>query len=121
MMAARLLIVDDEASIRTICERTLIGPGREVATVSSGEEALGRLSEGWDIIDCVQNDVREFINTAAAKGNTDILRDVSLGRDLRSDQADDAAYLHQVGLLDGWPASYQLTISGRDFLDYQSQ
>lgn len=46
----RILIVDDEASIRRLCERVLSAAGHEVRTCGSGEEALPLLGEGWDLL-----------------------------------------------------------------------
>ncbi len=46
----KILIVDDEAPIRAICERTFRGSGHLVSTSATGDEAIGRLDENWDII-----------------------------------------------------------------------
>jgi class 3 adenylate cyclase len=46
----KILIVDDEAGIREVCGRALRAEGHEVSYCVSGEEALGRLSEPWDLI-----------------------------------------------------------------------
>ncbi len=46
----KILVVDDEAPIRKICERALGGNGYSVSTSASGQEALTRLGEQWDII-----------------------------------------------------------------------
>ena len=69
----RILIVDDEAGIRQVCERALRRAGHEVGSCGSGEDALGRLSEAWDL---VVSDVRlngevdghEVIRRARAAG-----------------------------------------------------
>ena len=44
MERARVLIVDDDASIRETLELHFRGAGHEVATASSAEEALARLA-----------------------------------------------------------------------------
>ncbi|MBI3507552.1 MAG: response regulator [Proteobacteria bacterium] len=46
----RILVVDDESQIRTLCERGLKKAGYEVRLCSDGEEALAALSEDWDIV-----------------------------------------------------------------------
>ena len=46
----RILIVDDEVQVREICERAFRHAGYECATAASGDEAVPRLSEGWDIV-----------------------------------------------------------------------
>ena len=46
----RILAVDDEAPIRDICERTLRGAGHMASSAASGDEAIGRLHENWDMI-----------------------------------------------------------------------
>jgi two-component system, NtrC family, response regulator AtoC len=44
-MAAKILIVDDEESIRLSLEETLKGGGNEIITAENGEEALERIAE----------------------------------------------------------------------------
>lgn len=46
----RILIVDDEPGIREVCGRALRAAGHEVSGSASGEEALQRLGEPWDLI-----------------------------------------------------------------------
>ena len=46
----RILVVDDEPSIRDVCERLLRRAGHQTVSAASGAEALPRLSEGWDIV-----------------------------------------------------------------------
>lgn len=46
----RILIVDDESGIRDVCGRALRAEGHEVADCDSGEAALARLREHWDLI-----------------------------------------------------------------------
>ncbi len=49
--AARLLVVDDEPSVRSSLREILEHEGHEVVTAASGEEALSKLSEGsFDLI-----------------------------------------------------------------------
>lgn len=52
----RILVVDDEASIRDLCARVLQRAGFEVAVASSGEEAVGRLQA--EAFDAVISDIR---------------------------------------------------------------
>ncbi len=46
----KILVVDDEAGIREICRRALTAEGHEVVSCCSGDEALPRLGEGWDLV-----------------------------------------------------------------------
>jgi class 3 adenylate cyclase len=47
----RILVVDDEAGIRAVCERALRSAGHEVECCDSGEQALTRLDDGcWDLV-----------------------------------------------------------------------
>lgn len=46
----RILIVDDEPGIREVCARALRSEGHEVSDCESGERALPRLTEHWDLI-----------------------------------------------------------------------
>jgi adenylate cyclase len=70
----RILVVDDEAGIRQVCERALRSQGHQVECCASGEEALPRLAEPWDL---VLSDVRiggkvdghELARRAAAEGS----------------------------------------------------
>ena len=74
----RILIVDDEAPIRDICERAFRQAGYECASAESGEAAVPRLSEGWDI---VLTDLTmpgsvngtELLRRARASGNADVI------------------------------------------------
>jgi len=54
--AKRILVVDDEASIRDLCARVLQRAGFDVAVASSGEEAVGRLQA--EAFDGVVSDIR---------------------------------------------------------------
>jgi len=54
--AKRILVVDDEASIRDLCARVLQRGGFEVAVASSGEEAVSRLHT--EAFDAVVSDIR---------------------------------------------------------------
>jgi adenylate cyclase len=73
----KILIVDDEAGIRKICERALTQAGHRVATCASGAEALPRLGEDWDLIvtDLTMPggiDGNELVRRARAAGRADI-------------------------------------------------
>lgn len=46
----RILIVDDDARVRSICGRFLSATGHEIAEAASGDEAAGRLQEQFDIV-----------------------------------------------------------------------
>jgi len=41
----RVLVVDDEESVRNLLQRTLAGVGYNVVTVANGEEALDKVSQ----------------------------------------------------------------------------
>src|SRR5690242_11465884 len=45
MKDPQILIVDDEAGIRDVCQRTLQAEGYAAETAASGDEALARLEE----------------------------------------------------------------------------
>lgn len=70
----RILVVDDEAGIRKVCERALRSAGHEVECCDSGEQALSRLDDAWDL---VLSDIRmggavdghEVARRAAAEGS----------------------------------------------------
>lgn len=46
----KILVVDDESSIRDVCNQALGLAGYEVATAASGEDAVRILDRGWDIV-----------------------------------------------------------------------
>ena len=46
----KILVVDDEAGVRELCDQVLSAAGYGVTTVVSGEEAVPRLGENWDIV-----------------------------------------------------------------------
>lgn len=52
----RILVVDDEASIRDLCARVLQRAGFAVVTAGGGEEAVDRLRE--ETFDAVISDIR---------------------------------------------------------------
>lgn len=52
----RILVVDDEASIRELCARVLARAGYDVAIAGSGEEAVTRLQ--GEPFDAVVSDIR---------------------------------------------------------------
>jgi DNA-binding response OmpR family regulator len=50
-MAKRILIVDDDLSVRTLFSETLTSEGFEVSTAADGEQGLARLIEGgFDLV-----------------------------------------------------------------------
>jgi CheY-like chemotaxis protein len=55
--AGRILLVEDEASIRDVAARVLKGRGYEVLEASDGLEALGSVDEGTTKIDLLITDV----------------------------------------------------------------
>lgn len=56
MKTKRVLIIDDEASIRDLCARVLTRAGFTVATADNGDEGVRRLEEGP--FDLVISDIR---------------------------------------------------------------
>lgn len=54
--SVRILIVDDEASIRDLCARVLLRAGFAVVTAGGGEEAVDRLRA--ETFDAVISDIR---------------------------------------------------------------
>jgi two-component system cell cycle sensor histidine kinase/response regulator CckA len=56
-MKATVLVVDDEASMRRLAERTLRAAGYEVLTAPGGRDALRRLEGGGGEIDLLLSDV----------------------------------------------------------------
>lgn len=74
----KVLVVDDEADIRDICRQTLSFAGHHVSTEASGEEAVKRLGEGWDIVitDIVMPgsvNGNELVRRIRASGSADVL------------------------------------------------
>ncbi len=53
---ARILVIDDEASIRDLCARVLARAGFEVTSAGSGEEGLALLSQ--EPVDLIVTDIR---------------------------------------------------------------
>jgi DNA-binding response OmpR family regulator len=53
---ARILVIDDEASIRDLCARVLARAGFVVTTASSGEDGLAQLAR--EPVDLVVTDIR---------------------------------------------------------------
>ncbi len=73
----KILIVDDEPGIREVCSRALRAEGHEVSSCQSGEEAVTRLAERWDLIvtDLTMPgrvDGNELVRRARACGGTPI-------------------------------------------------
>ena len=54
--AARILVIDDEASIRDLCARVLTRAGFQVASAGSGEEGLAHLAR--EPVDLIVTDIR---------------------------------------------------------------
>ncbi len=74
----KILVVDDEAALRDVCSQALSRAGYDVSTVASGEEAVPRLVEGWDIILTDLSmpgaiDGNELVRRARAIGHADVL------------------------------------------------
>lgn len=46
----RILVVDDDPEIRSLCVTVLKETGHQVEGVESGEQALAKLSSGWDLL-----------------------------------------------------------------------
>ena len=74
----KILVVDDEEAIRDLCSQVLTSAGHEVATADSGEAAVPRLGEGWDIVvtDLMMPgavDGNDLIRRVRAIGNADVL------------------------------------------------
>ncbi len=74
----KILVVDDEAGVREVCSQILGHAGYEVSTVASGEEAIPRLGEGWDIILTDVSmpgvvDGNELVRRARELGSADVL------------------------------------------------
>lgn len=59
----KILVVDDEADIRDICRQTLSFAGHHVSTAESGEEAVQRLGEDWDIV------ITDLVMPGSVNGN----------------------------------------------------
>ena len=73
-----ILVIDDEEIIRDLCRQLLEHAGYQVSSAASGEEALGRLHEPWDIVltDLAMPgtlDGHEVIRRTRAHGNADVL------------------------------------------------
>lgn len=56
MATRRILVVDDEESIRDLCARVLTRAGFEVVTASNGEDAMRNLDA--DLFDLIISDIR---------------------------------------------------------------
>ncbi|MBI3553337.1 MAG: response regulator [Elusimicrobia bacterium] len=74
----RILIVDDEEGVRDVCERALRLNGHEVSCCASGEDALPRLGEPWDLVltDLTMSgkvDGNEVLRRARAAGEADVV------------------------------------------------
>ncbi len=74
----KILVVDDEEAIRDLCSQVLAAAGHDISTAESGEAAVPRLGEGWDIIltDLMMPgamDGNELVRRARAIGNMDVL------------------------------------------------
>lgn len=50
-MSKRILIIDDDASVRLLLTETLASPDFEVTTIDNGEEGLAKMQEGgFDLV-----------------------------------------------------------------------
>lgn len=62
-MKAKILVVEDDESVRSAVVRMLKNGGHEVESVSSGEDAVSRVEEGFDIV------VTDLMLSGAIDGN----------------------------------------------------
>lgn len=74
----RVLVVDDEPGIRRVCLQALAGPCVGVETAGSGDEAIARLPQGWDLVltDLAMPggaDGIEVLNRARSRGTSVII------------------------------------------------
>lgn len=74
----KILVVDDEAPIRGLCSQALEQAGYSVSTAATGEEAVQRLQEDWDIMltDLTMPgrvDGNEVVRRARAAGRADVI------------------------------------------------
>lgn len=46
----KVLVVDDEASVRSLCERALAAEGHKVRCAASGDEAIRMLGDGFELV-----------------------------------------------------------------------
>jgi len=74
----KILVIDDEPGIRHVCERALRRAGHEVVSCVSGEDALPRLAEKWDLVltDLTMPgrvDGNELLRRARAAGGADVV------------------------------------------------
>lgn len=50
-MSKRILIIDDDASVRTLFHDSLVGEGNEVETATDGQEGLTKIQQGgYDLV-----------------------------------------------------------------------
>jgi len=68
-----ILVVDDEPAIRDLCSQTLSFAGHHVSTAESGEAAVERLGEDWDIV------ITDLMMPGAVDGNELVRRTRALG------------------------------------------
>ncbi len=53
----RVLVVDDDAAVRKVCERVLVAEGWKVSVAEDGRSAITQLGDGTLPFDCVLSDV----------------------------------------------------------------
>ncbi len=72
MNTARILLVDDDANLRQVIEYSLCERGHSVVAVESGDEALRRLDEGFDLVitDVILGDISGLEILAQTKART---------------------------------------------------
>jgi putative nucleotidyltransferase with HDIG domain len=105
----RILVVDDEASIREAVETYLVHRGYEVLTVAAGEEALGVLAR--QKISCMVANARLFGTPAGELLSRSLERDPNLAIVVTSSPAsvEDAVHYLQYGAMDYIRKPFDLT------------
>jgi putative nucleotidyltransferase with HDIG domain len=105
----RILLVDDEASIREAVETHLVHRGYEVLTVAAGEEALGVLAR--QKISCMVAEARLFGTPSGELLSRSLERDPNLAVVVTGSPAsiEDAVHYLQYGALDYLRKPFDLT------------
>jgi putative two-component system response regulator len=105
----RILVVDNEASVREVVETHLVHRGYEVLTVAAGEEALGVLTR--QKISCMVADARLFGTPAGELLSRSLERDPNLAIVVTSSlpSVEDAVHYLQYGAMDYLSKPFDLT------------